>query len=344
MQMKQPTILVSPLNWGLGHASRLVPLIRILQAQRWQVVLASSGEAGKFLQQYFPELEYLEAPHFEINYKKAAWLDIVLSGPRFLQLVKRENQWLQELLKQRRLDVVLSDNRYGMHHPDLFSILLSHQLNPGRNLFSESYFARLANNFDEIWVPDVQGPESLSGRLSENDGLQRPVRHLGVYSRLQAVQPAQIRYSHTALLSGPEGQRARLEAKIRSAFTKLPARTCIVRGRAGEVKFPDANITWVALSTGQATSELLAASDTLICRSGYSTLLDLCSLSKPALLIPTPGQPEQIYLARRMKEKGWFEVTSQKNPKITLSGNTHPPVFADHHKAVVAELTKKFSR
>lgn len=310
-------ILVAPLDWGLGHASRCIPLIRKWLLEGHEVVLAADGRPAALLAKEFPSLTMLPLNGYHIRYSATLPLEISLLQqlPKFLRAIRQEKAWLHELLQTEKFDLIVADNRYGLHHPSTYNILITHQLfvQVPRSLFFltsliHNRMIRWIKRFDECWIPDEPGELSLSGALSQKGTLPANARFIGRLSRFPGpIQIAAPAYEHVILLSGPEPQRTLLENLLRQEAESLSTSTLIVQGRPElEEDFTRGHLRTVSHLDDTALASVLQHAQHITCRSGYSTLMDLLSLGCKATLIPTPGQTEQLYLAHRMKELyGW---------------------------------------
>ncbi len=315
---EKPRILVAPLDWGIGHATRCVPVIRELIRQGAEVYIASNGRPLKVLQRAFPELPTLKLPPYDVRYPfRSIILNLLLQLPRILWAVFAEHRQINRWVKKYEFDGIISDNRLGCFSRKAPTVFISHQLNVeapnealGRmtNMLNHWFIRR----YDRCWVPDWSGAGNLSGSLS------RPSPHtqtfyVGPLTRLKAVASAK-KYDVLALLSGPEPQRTHLEKAILRQAAELPYHMLLVQGKpeAESVTEQRSNIEIVPFLDAEALSEAISASEMVVCRSGYSTLMDLAALGKKALLIPTPGQTEQIYLAEFLSGKGSFVWQDQK--------------------------------
>ena len=122
-------ILVAPLNWGLGHAARCIPIINELLKENFKPVLASDGPALELLRREFPELETLELPSYNIKYSKKLWLGLLLRVPHIIKTIIKEKKFIAGYLKHHQLEGIISDNRFGLRHPSVPSVYIS-QLDP----------------------------------------------------------------------------------------------------------------------------------------------------------------------------------------------------------------------
>ena len=221
-------LLVCPMNWGLGHASRTIFLIdRFLEDQRFEVFLAADGPAYDLLRSAFPHLPLIQFPSVSIRYHRylGAGTMMILSLPKILINIYREYRYLRNIIHEFGIDFVLSDNRYGAYHKSTTNIFLTHQLRipfPAPIRFLESLGQRilysLIHKFDYCWIPDSPGTDGLAGRLSHPENLPVNASYIGPVSRFmqETELPTDLEntYDITVLLSGPEPQRSILEQKL----------------------------------------------------------------------------------------------------------------------------------
>ncbi len=317
-------ILLAPLDWGLGHATRCIPLIYSLQKYRATVILAGEGPVAALLKQEFPHLQILPLKGYRIRYapgKKSFLLKILSQLPKIQSSIYQENKWLNDITRTLPLHGIISDNRLGLHSNKLPSVYITHQLKIETGLGWINKFAQLLhykfiNQFTECWVPDLPGKSgSLGGNLSHPINPPRiPVKYLGSLSRFKTQKSAK-KYDLLVLLSGPEPQRTIFEKLLLGQVTGMPDRIAFVRGLPGErVKRGDQdNVTFFNHLPAAELNALIDVSALVIARAGYSTIMDLAALQKKAILVPTPGQGEQEYLARYMHAGGFFYTCNQDN-------------------------------
>jgi len=310
-------ILIAPLDWGLGHATRCIPIVRALLAQGAEVVLASNGGAYDLLRREFPHLPIKRLPAYNIRYaSENMFWNMAGQLPRIGRTVWREHQVVQNIIADHDIRAVISDNRFGCFSKKVPGVLLSHQLNiqiPNYILkkIVDCVICKIIHQFDECWIPDATGANSLAGKLAEAK-CEFKIRYLGSLSRMRPLAVPK-KYDAIAVLSGPEPQRTHLEQKILTQVRALPQRFLIVQGKTASFFEKDIteNIKMVSFLTGDALNEAIAAAGCVICRSGYSSVMDLAALGQRAILIPTPGQTEQEYLAQRFFERGVFFTQQQ---------------------------------
>lgn len=321
----KPRILVAPLDWGLGHATRCIPIINELLAAGAEVMIASEGPQKALLSQEFPGLRFIELSGYRLRYGKKGWmtlLKIIFQIPKILIQIKRENRWLNNFLLRERLDAVISDNRYGLYSQALVSVFITHQLriktpfgkNIERKLSQINY--RYINRFSFCWIPDFNGRLSLAGELAHPSVLPvMPIRYLGALTRFNNEGVNMEKESLLVLLSGPEPQRSIFEKIILKELGNNNIPAVLVRGLPAETELPrcPAQVTVHNHLPAAALNTLICQSAWVISRSGYSTVMDLLSLGKKCILVPTPGQPEQEYLAEYLETKKLALRASQKN-------------------------------
>lgn len=312
-------ILLSVLNWGLGHASRCIPLIRQLQSNGHEVLLASDGEALLLLKKEFPGLALFNLPGYPVRYRNIPMaLNMALALPGIVSAIRKERQLTCRLVREHQIDLLISDNRYGCYHRQDDSIFMTHQLTikapwaPAERLIGRFNRYWIAAHFGECWAPDFAEPPGLSGVLSHGNWPEISLRYIGPLSRMRKYA-AERKYDVIVVLSGPEPQRTLLEEKIIAQALDLPYRVLLVRGKTGQDKhyFIKDHIEVRSYLTSGDLNDAIMASGVLVARSGYSTIMDLAVLQKPALLIPTPGQTEQEYLAELLQAQGLFHTQQQ---------------------------------
>ncbi|WP_116125410.1 glycosyltransferase [Lewinella sp. IMCC34183] len=299
--------LLAVLDWGLGHASRSLALARRLEAEGDRISWASSGPAAEMLRRELPGTTVHELPAYRVTYasKRMAW-NVARQAWRWQRTLRAEKKATAVLVEQLGIDRIVSDSRFGCHHPAVPSVFLTHQLHPITHFAPASAAYRLQlGRFDEYWVPDDPGHDRLSGKLSDPAGYDN-VRFIGPLPHLAPASggdPSAL----LALLSGPEPMRTRLEEILLPQLDALPYPVKVVRGLPSDAVPPATGHAYEIRNFADTAtlSPLLTAARFVVARPGYSTLMDLRALNKKAILIPTPGQTEQAYLAQRAQLQGW---------------------------------------
>ena len=326
---KKPRILVAPLDWGLGHATRSIPIILELLAQGCDVWLAGEGAQEQLLIAEFPELPFLTLPGYRISYSKTArgliW-KMIQQGPKMRRAIEAEHSWLKKIVNKYGVDAIISDNRYGLYHASVPSVFITHQLTIKSPLgkWTEKILQKrnynYINRFTECWVPDTEGENNLAGELSHPEKKPDvPVRYIGLLSRFVKKEIIERKNHLLVVLSGPEPQRTLLEEKIINDISHYNGTATIVRGLPGSSSLiPSTNMIKIHnhLSAEQLNKEMQEA-EYVISRSGYSTVMDVLALQKKSILIPTPGQTEQEYLGNYLMKKGIAVSTGQKDFSLT---------------------------
>ena len=326
MQHKdQLSVLIAPLDWGLGHATRCTPIIKELINQGTRVIIASAGPQKALLSAEFPGLELVDLPGYAIRHKQGLFLKwgLVFQTPSILKQIKRENQWLADFIQTHKPDAVISDNRYGLYHPDVYCVFLTHQLAIRTGLgslvnhFILKWNYSFIRKFSACWIPDWPGAISLAGKLSHPTTKPPvPTRYVGILSRLKPFPVKPEKNTLLILISGPEPQRTDFEKCVLSQLENLFLQCTVVRGLPGMASPGSISTDGIHIVNHLPAEELnvlMNASDLIVTRSGYSSIMDLVQLARNGILVPTPGQAEQEYLGNHMQEMNWMVCVPQKN-------------------------------
>jgi hypothetical protein len=355
-------ILIAPLDWGLGHTTRCIPLIQYFKAGGHEVYAAAEAGSARLLMENFKDLNILPLKGYNIHYSKnkaTFSIKILQQIPKILEAIKAEHAWLQKIQEEMHFDLIVADNRYGLYHEGVCSVILTHQLQiqSGVGSWVDGVLRRmhykLLHRFNACWIVDEK--EGYSGRLAHPVSLPFNANYIGILSQFSN---SRIDFKRSVLnrllilLSGPEPMRTILENKLLHQAKTMTAFQFIVVGGTplGQpVSSLPSHITYhTHLNAVQLLNELELAS-LVICRSGYSTIMDLALLQKKAILIPTPGQSEQEYLAAYLTKNNLFHTVSEqglsleKDIVIALRSNNLPvPAhsFIEHMDAVVAPFLR----
>jgi uncharacterized protein (TIGR00661 family) len=323
-KINNPLVLVAPMDWGLGHATRCIPIIRALLAENCRVMLAASGQGKLLLQGEFPQLTCINAKGYNIKYGQsgnAVLISMLAQLPKIITTVYREHRWLKKIIKEYAVDVVISDNRMGMFNKDVYSVYITHQLqiqtgNDFTNRLARKAHYWFINKFNECWVPDTGGDHNLAGALSHPSYLPRvELKYIGPLSRFKTIVAEKI-YDVAIILSGPEPQRTIFEQLVLAGIGDFAGRILLVRGCSGSVALNPEGCANLEVHDFMGAADLNRAimqSGLIISRCGYSSVMDLVKLQKKAVLVPTPGQTEQEYLAGYLLAKKFFCCIRQKN-------------------------------
>jgi len=328
--IKNSRILICPIDWGLGHSSRDVYLINRLLERNYEMFIGGEGDSLKFLQNEFPDLTFIYLPSFQIRFsnKYPAWLMITLFLPQIFTWIYREKKILHKVIREYEIDLVISDTRYGLRSSLIPSVIITHQISFKLPLLLKSlqhlvYRINLAaiNRFSQCWIPDFPGIPNLSGDLSHKYKLPGNALYIGPLSRFNIDNNNHVskeEFDVAVILSGPEPQRTIFEKIVIAQLIHNNIKSIIICGKPGE-NIPEnhtATCKRISCLQGYELLSVLKSSKYIICRSGYSTIMDLVTLKKTALLVPTPGQTEQEYLARYLEKHNLFLYSKQKDFNI----------------------------
>ncbi|NPA45064.1 MAG: UDP-N-acetylglucosamine--N-acetylmuramyl-(pentapeptide) pyrophosphoryl-undecaprenol N-acetylglucosamine transferase [Chlorobi bacterium] len=322
---KSKKILISPLNWGLGHAVRDIPLINKLISAGYEVIIATEGASAELLKKEFPKLLHIELKSFSIKYpkKNAFVFKMLIQLPKIIRGIRKEHKQVQKIIKQQNIDLIISDNRYGVYSKEVPSIFITHQIFiqlPKQIKFLEGIVFKMQQNkiskFSKCLIPDYKNEINLSGKLSHKQRLPAEFSFVGILSQFQYNKEDSKEYINDILiiLSGPEPQRTILETKIIKQLEGTNKKVLLVSGQP-EKSFSknNSNIKYVNHLSRKEMQFAIQNSEIIISRAGYTTIMDLVKLQKKAILIPTPSQTEQEYLANYLKNKNMFIFCKQDN-------------------------------
>ncbi len=325
---KRMSILVCPLDWGIGHATRCVPVIKHFIAHGFRVVIGSDKRPMAFLKREFPGLEFIRFPGTHVIYPQRSMmvLKMLLQGPKLLKGIRKEHQQLRAIISEYDIDIIFSDNRYGLWSAEIPSIFMTHQLQimtpPCLKILSpliQKFNYSMINKYNECWIPDFESHNGLAGELSHPESLPPHTYYIGTLSRFTnsrnqrkaiEIPPFEI----LVLLSGPEPQRTILEERLLGQLQQTNIQTVLVRGiteKQEERQF-DEHIRIFSHLESDLLKEYMRNALVVICRSGYSSIMDITAMGKRAIFIPTPGQTEQEYLAKYLLKKKIYFSMPQK--------------------------------
>ena len=330
-------------------------MINYLLGLGWELSLAAEGNIAALLTREFPQLKLIPLRGYRISYPKKGILfipKIIVQIPKIIHAISNEHQWLDRQLDNNQWDLIISDNRYGLYTSRTKTVFITHQLGIisgfGRigDLLLRNMLYKWINRFNICWIPDAAGDINIAGKLSHPSSMPNHHAFIGPLSRLSKTKPLADEHL-LVLLSGPEPQRTILEKKLIEQLSNTSDTVVFVRGlpssspllkNIGSIRFEN-HLDATALS------KLLSSAEAVICRSGYSSVMDLLKLKQRALLIPTPGQTEQVYLAKHLSKQQWFVVQEQEQLNLkrdiaaVLSQNlVYPTLDFDAFKKAFADL------
>ncbi len=336
-------ILITPLDWGLGHAARAIPIIQRLREFDARPVIGADKGPLALLRDAFPDLPHVRVPGLEVRYAKGAsqtWA-MATQFPAMLRSVREEHHLFLNLRRQLQLDAVISDQRFGIRAEGLPSVIMTHQLFPFTP-FAQGVLRRInlrsVARFDRCWIPDDEQAPGLAGELSHGPRLRedatagakrnvpRNARYIGPISRLdpaKAIAPNEP-YRIVCVISGPEPQRTMLEEELMRQLPRINGKHLLVRGKPepvldetiGTLDMAPGIVRRLSHLSGDALTGALLQAQLIVSRTGYTTLMDLARIGTSALVIPTPGQDEQEYLGELHARSGRFFVQAQDRLNI----------------------------
>ena len=314
-------VLIAPLDWGLGHNARCIPIIQELLQQGHEVIFAGTQKQFDFICQHQIKIKHVELFSYNVNYAKRLpqWVKIGVQLNKFKSKIRAEHKWLQDFLNKEKIDVVISDNRYGLYSNKVHCIFIGHQLSIQSPLLSKkinNIHANYINKFNECWIPDDTSL-NLSGELSINEKINIPTKRIGLLSRFSKYNSsANKEYDLLILLSGTEPQRSILEQKIMGALASSTLSIALIRGTSTPSTDIYAKTKTFDLLNSNELQTLIESAETIICRSGYSSIMDLIHFKKKLIFIPTPGQTEQEYLAKHLKKN--YNIPYLEQSKLNI--------------------------
>jgi len=319
--MKGKTIVFCPLDWGLGHATRCVPIIQALTDAGAHIIIAADKGPALILKELFPLARHIPFPGLTIRYPEKGNMALFMARtfPKLIQQTGLERKFIQELVQKEKVDLVFSDNRYGVYTDLCPCIFMSHQLfirGTQNTQFMEPLIRKITwsyiRKFDACWVPDFEIAPGMAGNLSHGNYYpHRQMLFTGPLSRFSCVQAEKPDFEFPdilVLLSGPEPLRTQLEVKLMHQLTELNLQALIVQGlpHKGQTLSRNGSIWECPHLPSAQLKYCIQNAKMIISRSGYSTVMDLIYLKQKAIFIPTPGQTEQEYLAKLYLQQKWF--------------------------------------
>jgi UDP-N-acetylglucosamine transferase subunit ALG13 len=311
-----------------------MPIIDYLLSQGVEVVIGGDGRSLALLRHQYPGLASEELPGYNVTYAGSYGFfgKIAVQMPKVVRTTRAEHATMNGLVAKYHFDGIISDNRYGVWHENVPSVAISHQLAPDlpgplrllrKVLFDFHLF--FLRHFDQLWIPDASGEDNLSGELSHKYPLPGNARFLGVLSRLRClaaldtlpgfpqVSPRQA--DIVAVLSGPEPQRSILEQEIVDQARNLGRTVWIIQGKTEERTYrQEGNLHFFSFFNASELATVLRRAKVILSRGGYTSLMDFAALGcKHMILVPTPGQTEQLYLAQRLADQGMAVYERQES-------------------------------
>ena len=307
------------MHWGLGHATRCIPIINALIQHDFEPIIASDGGALELLRKEFPTLNAIELPSYNVSYSKKGKgfkLKLIKDSPHLLKTIRREKKVIKKLIDAEYIDGIISDNRFGVRHSSTPSVFITHQLkvlSGTTTWLSSKLHQRIISKFDECWVPDFAESPNLSGKLGHPKKQLQNIKYIGPLSRFEKHQQDHS-IDLLVILSGPEPQRSQLEKKLLIELENYTGNIVFIRGivEGKQSITPLKHILCYNFMTSEELEDAINSSELIVSRSGYTTIMDLAKLGKKAIFIPTPGQFEQVYLAEKLNRESVIPCLNQE--------------------------------
>jgi hypothetical protein len=318
-------VLVSPLNWGLGHATRDIPVIRNLLNHNHEVTIAACGNARAVLEQEFLECRFIEFPDYPVPYSSSRFFlpRFFAFLPLLLKAIADERKRLDLICAKDSYDLIISDNRLGVYSSEIPSVFITHQLRYNlplvfwpAELLATAMNDRVYRKYRHIIVPDnPPGQPALAGKLSRpgTDATKKSVFFSGILTGTRQFD-RDIDLDYLLMISGPEPQRTQLEKILLPQVLTLEGSCVVLLGSPSNMKIPEktGRCRIIPFASARDKEELMNRAECIICRSGYTSMMEIAELGKRhALFIPTPGQPEQEYLSWYYEKQNWYHSQSQ---------------------------------
>lgn len=316
-------ILLAPLDWGLGHASRCIPIVWQLEAHGFEVVFAAGGRPLLLLMNEFPKHEFIKWEGYDIRYPKTSnmTLSMLVQSIKIWRSIRKENRLLQQIISEYNIDGVISDNRFGLYSKKVPCVFITHQLHIQSPFFSEwiqSLNYKYIERYESCWIPDFS-QHQLSGKLTKTELPRVPCQFIGGLSRFKVIEQTES-LDILAVLSGPEPQRGMFENLLKKQLLNSKKKALLVLGKTEDNSVKKiGNLKIVGHLNAKELNQAMINADLVISRSGYSTIMDLAKLNKKAVFVPTPGQTEQLYLGKYFYDQKIAFVMHQNQFDLSIA-------------------------
>lgn len=298
----QKTIIIAPLDWGMGHATRIIPIIYWLQ-KHYNVIIAAPKSLHYLYYDFNASL--IDVPGYNFKYYNTPlWLSFLLQIPKLIWVSVQIKIRVAKLEKKYKPSLIISDNRPFFFSRKTHSVYITHQL----QIMHPSKFAKkilnmvhhfLIRKFNQCWIPDDEN-HFFAGELS-TASIDTSCLFIGGLSRFALQEPKnddESPFKNVCVLSGPEPMRSIWKNFMIKNWKNCPNSLIIGASlKTGEFK-KNGHVTLSGHLPDDQFVNILHNSDLIVTRSGYTTIMDLYYIEKFAYVIPTRNQYEQEYLAR----------------------------------------------
>lgn len=296
-------ILLSPLNWGMGHVARCIGLIHQLQNQGNELFIACEEAQKVVFEEYFEGITFISHSGYPFYFggKGHFGLDLLRRMKSLSKRMKQERVEVEKMVDDHTIDYVISDHRYGFQSKRAHSIFMTHQVNLPLKWYEKSVgkiHRKLMLKFDHIWILDDES-SSLAGKLSEN--CPKNGMYIGHYSRFSLYEQLASKSDEIVLIASGPDVYARLLIENVLAENRDVNKLIVMHAPSLKLSLE------VSANSGdwKEKDALIRSASHIISHSGYSTLMDCKVLGISATFYPTKGQTEQEYLAKR-----WMDTST----------------------------------
>lgn len=299
IEITNKKILLSCLNWGMGHISRCIPLIDTFIKNNNKIYIAGNLDQISVFKEYFPNINPILHENYPFNFKGKGnfTFDIFTNANEHLARQKKEIIETEDYVDEYKIDIVISDQRYGFFSKNCYNIFITHQLNlpvHSYQFYLQWFHEKQLKKYDEIWVPDDVN-SSLSGKLSKNTKFEN-VTYIGPLSRFTMYEKPEKTIEELVILSGPIIYAQQLFDQI--IKTKHDKMLFI-----GNKEIKGQNSNFLISNSWTESDKIILKAKKIIAYAGYSTLMDIHELKVDYELYATVGQAEQKYLKHLWESK-----------------------------------------
>jgi hypothetical protein len=304
----------------------MIPIIKKLRERNCNIIICSGIEHQAIFKNELTGLTYIDFPGFRPGYSRflPQYIFILMKTPLLFCHILAEHFKIKRIIRENNIDIIISDNRFGLWNRRIKSVYVTHlpviplpEKLKSLEWIGIRFHRFIIKKYSLCLIPDLPGKVNISGRLTHEVKLPDNTRFIGILSRFSDKPGAgekKFRFPHnTVILSGPEPQKGILRQKLVKILIRREPPAVFLEGRPGNAKeiSESGNIISYNHLPSDEMRDMITGSSSIITRSGYTTIMELISLNCSALLIPTPGQTEQEYLAEYLTLKGWFTSVTQ---------------------------------
>ncbi|MEK6968538.1 MAG: glycosyltransferase [Nanoarchaeota archaeon] len=307
-------------NYGLGHATRMLPVIMKLIEQGEKVTIVAKGNSLLMLKNELGDASNYELMQYEVPLKFSdkgfSMFETLKAGPSFISLISSQKKWLENFSAKEKIDRVIADGEIGYHLKNKKSFFVNNQLRllPGSLLGdgTELLTDVFSKGFEKVIVPDDENG-TLGGLLTSKTRFydKKRLAYVGILSSIRKKNVVR-NVDYFISISGPGISKEVFTRQVMEQLHLLKGKVVVALGRPDlkEIASKGNAKIYPYLNRKQQESFLNKAK-LVISRSGYTTMMELAEIDKKAFFIPTLNHPEQEYLAKFQKNSGRFHYSKQ---------------------------------